>query len=38
MSEKAIKEKAHLKNPGQNVGYVKTLYFAYLFMKEKNLW
>lgn len=37
MSEKAIKEKAHLKNPGQNVGYVKTLYFAYLFMKEKNL-
>lgn len=37
MSKKAIKEKAELKNPQNIVGYVKSLYFAYIIMNRKNL-
>lgn len=38
MSRKAIKEKAKEKNPGGYTGYVKTFYFAYLYMRDKGLW
>lgn len=37
MSEKALKEKADEKNPKDIVGYVKSLYFAYLLMKKRGL-
>lgn len=37
MSQKAIKQVAKEKNPGNQVGYVKSLYFAYLFMKSRGL-
>ena len=37
MSKKAIKEKAEEKNPYNQIGYVKTIYFAYLYMMEKGL-
>ena len=37
MSNEAIKEKAKIKNPSNQIGYVKTLYFAYLYMSERNL-
>lgn len=37
MSEKALKEKASVKNPKDQVGYVKSLYFAYLAMKTMKL-
>lgn len=37
MSKIAIKEKAKEKNPKNEVGYVKSLYFAYLEMKHQNL-
>ena len=37
MSEKAIKEVAKEKNPKNQVGYVKSLYFAYLFMQSRGL-
>ena len=37
MSKTAIKQKAEEKNPSNTVGYVKTFYFAYLYMVEKNL-
>ncbi len=32
-----IKDDKHIRNPAGTVGYVKTLYFAYLFMGLKNL-
>jgi len=37
MSKEAIKKKAVVRNPGDQPGYVKTLYFAYLFMNNRNL-
>ena len=36
MSKEALKTKAHEKNPANIVGYVKSLYFAYLLCKNKN--
>lgn len=37
MSEKALKDKPAEKNPNMVVGYVKSLYFAYLLMKRRDL-
>lgn len=37
MSKSALKDKAKEKNPKNEVGYVKTLYLAYLFMKNQGL-
>ena len=37
MSKEALRKEAKEKNPGNNVGYVKTLYFAYLLMDNKKL-
>lgn len=37
MSPLAIKKEAKEKNPKNEVGYVKTIYFAYLFMKSRGL-
>lgn len=37
MSERALKEKADEKNPKDLVGYVKSLYFAYLIMRKRGL-
>lgn len=37
MSKRAIKEKANEKNPKDLVGYVKSIYFAYLIMSRKGL-
>lgn len=37
MSKEAISSKAKEKNPNDSVGYVKSLYFAYLYMKERGL-
>ena len=36
MSKKAIKDKAKEKNPYDQVGYVKSLYFAYLIMSRRG--
>ena len=37
MSKDALHKEAKEKNPGNNVGYVKTIYFAYLYMKSRGL-
>lgn len=37
MSKKALKERADIKNPKDIVGYVKSLYFAYLLMQKRGL-
>lgn len=37
MSKLAVQKKAKVKNPMDTVGYVKSLYFAYLIMKRNNL-
>lgn len=37
MSKLALKKTASEKNPNDQVGYVKSLYFAYLFIKSKGL-
>lgn len=37
MSREAIKTKAKERNPMDTVGYVKSLFFAYLIMKRRNL-
>lgn len=37
MSKKAIKDKADTRNPRNEVGYVKSIYFAYLIIKNKGL-
>lgn len=37
MIERCLKEKAVEKNPKDEVGYVKSLYFAYLEIKDKGL-
>lgn len=36
MSKKALKERAKEKNPAEQVGYVKSLYFAYLIMIKRG--
>ena len=37
MSKIAVKKAAEIRNPNNMIGYVKTLYFAYLIMKNKGL-
>lgn len=37
MSKEAIQKVAKEKNPNNQVGYVKSLYFAYLFMQSRGL-
>lgn len=37
MSKLAVKRDAKERNPANQVGYVKSLYFAYLIMENKNL-
>lgn len=37
MSKQALKHKATMKNPKDNIWYVKSLYFAYLAMEKYNL-
>lgn len=37
MSKKALNKRAGEKNPGNNIGYVKTIYFAYLYMQSRSL-
>jgi hypothetical protein len=37
MSLLAIRKAAEIRNPNANVGYVKSIYFAYLYMKDHNL-
>ena len=37
MSKEAVKKTATVKNPNNQTGYVKTIYFAYLSMTRKNL-
>lgn len=37
MSKKALKKTPDEKNPYHQIGYVKTIYFAYLWMKNKGL-
>ena len=37
MNKQALEEKAVIKNPKDELGYVKSLYFAYLQMKNLNL-
>lgn len=37
MSKTALKTAAKEKNPNNNVGYVKAIYFAYLLMRNKKL-
>ncbi len=37
MSKQAIQKNADIKNPANQVGYVKSLYFAYLLMKQYGL-
>lgn len=37
MAKKAVKDVAVVKNPSNTVGYVKSIYFAYLIMKKYSL-
>lgn len=37
LNQNVIKDKAEIKNPSNQNGYIKSLYFAYLFMKERRL-
>ena len=37
MSKTALTQSPSEKNPGNNVGYVKSLYFVYLLMENRNL-
>lgn len=37
MSKEALKKAPKEKNPGNNIGYVKSLFFAYLVIKNKSL-
>ena len=37
MSKKALKQAPTEKNPGNNIGYVKAIYFAYLVMQNRKL-
>ena len=37
MAKKALKKAPDIKNPNENVGYVKAIYFAYLLMQNRKL-
>ena len=37
LSQKALSDKPNVTNPNKEIGYVKVLYFAYLFMKDRGL-
>lgn len=37
MSKQALKKTATEKNPNSEIGYVKTIYFAYIYMNNKGL-
>ena len=37
MSKEALKQKPSEKNPKEDVGYVKSIYFVYLLMQNRNL-
>lgn len=37
MSKQALKERAKVRNPRNEIGYIKSLYFAYLTMDKYNL-
>lgn len=37
MSKLALRERAKVRNPNNSIGYVKSLYFAYLTMEKYNL-
>ena len=37
MSKIAVKRNADIKNPDNQIGYVKSIYFSYLFMKMRGL-
>ena len=37
MSKEAIKKVASERNPSNQVGYVKSLYFAYLYLRRENV-
>lgn len=37
MSQQALKDRPEIKNPHDDIGYVKAFYFAYLEMKEQKL-
>ena len=37
MSKAALKQKPHEKNPGEDIGYVKSIYFVYLLMQNRDL-
>ena len=37
ISPRALKEAPHTTNPNELAGYVKSIYFAYIFMKNKGL-
>lgn len=37
MAKEAVKHKAKIKNPKDEVGYVKSIYFAYLLMRQYGL-
>ena len=37
MSKIAVKRNADIKNPDNQIGYVKSIYFSYLFMKTRGL-
>lgn len=37
MGKQPLKEKADVKNPKDEIGYVKSIYFAYLIMQQKGL-
>jgi len=37
MSKRALTEKADIRNPKNVIGYVKTIYFAYIFIQLKGL-
>lgn len=38
MSDEAIKKVAKEKNPKDEIGYVKSIYFAYLMIMQRSLW
>lgn len=37
MSKEAVKKNANVKNPNNQIGYVKSLFFAYLIMTQRGL-
>ena len=37
MSKEALEKPAQIKNPNDSIGYVKSIYFAYLYMQQRGL-